>query len=330
MAEEETPAVPVVDLGRFLAAGDDERREIGRFVDGACRNTGFLAIENHGVDNGIVEAAWRVARQFFDLPLAEKLKTQPGTHGDPRGFFPVDFETLTRTRGVDAPPDPKESFSCGPPAPSGDGTVPAGLEFFYGPNRWPQSPADFQRAWTAYYGAMEGLGSKVMRLLAAALELPGDFFAAFHDHHVSALRALNYPESRGSLASGQQRAGAHSDYGSVTILKPDPVVGGLELQLPSGRWIAAPTIDTGFLVNLGDLMARWTNDRWVSTLHRVSPPPADGGGLVPRRQSIAYFQNPNHDALIRALPGCVPDGETPRHAPIQAGQYLVERFKSAI
>lgn len=321
--------IPLLDLGAFLQTDAGRRRQIGRLVDDVCRHTGFIAIDNHGVDTAVIAAAWQAAGEFFDLPSEEKLGLCPDRPGNPRGYFALEFEALTRSRGVPSPRDPKESFSSGPLTPPDDVPVCDDLEFFFGANRWPESPPGFQEAWSTYYRAMERLGAKLMRLFAAALQLPEDYFAAYHDHHVSALRALNYPATTLPLKAGQQRAGEHSDYGSVTILKPDPVVGGLELRLPSGHWVAAPRVGDGFLVNIGDLLARWTNDRWVSTLHRVTLPGPELGQL-PRRQSIAYFQNPNHDAIIQALPGCIAAGETPRYAPVTAGQYLLERFRSAL
>ena len=168
-----------------------------------------------------------------------------------------------------------------------------------------------------------------MQMLALALQLDADYFVEFHTHHLGALRALNYPSMTNEFLPGQQRAGAHSDYGSVTILKPDPSVGGLEVQLPSGEWLAAPTVENAYVVNIGDLLARWTNNRWVSTLHRVVDPAGNSGGHSARRQSIAYFMNPNPDARIKAIPTCVDTGEPTNYAPVFAGRYLAGKFSSA-
>lgn len=318
--------IPRVDLGGFQAASTQDRRRIAEFVDDTCRTSGFLIVDNHGVDQGVIDAAWSVARAFFDLPLAQKLASMPGAAGSPRGYFPAEQESLARTRGVDAPPDHKESFSSGPLSQPEGYIAGEGFDFFYGANSWPASPDGFQHAWCAYYRAMEELGAGLMRLLATALQVDEDFFEAFHTHHLSALRALNYPAGGSENQAGQQRAGAHSDYGSVTILKPDPDVGGLEIQSPSGDWLSAPPVGDAFIVNIGDLMARWTNDLWVSTMHRVANPGAD----QPRRQSIAYFMNPNYDATITAIPGCVASGELPAHEAVLAGDYLLGKFRSAI
>ena len=239
----------------------------------------------------------------------------------PRGYFPVEEETLAKTRGEISAPDPKEAFSSGPPeAPAGH-THTDDFDFFYGANLWPVALPDFETAWLAYYRAMELLGAKIMTLLAAALGLDDDFFAPYHTHHISALRAINYPAM--PAVAGSSRAGAHSDYGSVTILKPDPHVGGLEVMAPDGDWIHVPSVIDAFVVNVGDLLAHWTNNRWVSTLHRVVAPDENP---VPRRQSIAYFMNPNYDAAIRVIQ---PGDDAATGAAITAGQYLVDKFRSA-
>ena len=322
--------IPTVDLAAFVDGNNEERRQIAEHVDGICRSIGFLIIENHGVSRDISDTAWSVARRFFDLPLAEKLASQPLESGSPRGYFPIEQESLAKTQGIDTPPDPKECYSSGPLSPPGGHSPDENFDFFYGPNLWPANPAEFGQAWVDYYGAMEQLGSQIMQMLAMALRLNENYFVDFHTHHVGALRALNYPEVADELQSGQQRAGAHSDYGSLTILKPDPLVGGLEVQQSSGNWISAPTVEDGFIVNIGDLLARWTNDRWVSTMHRVTDSARHSGRPAQRRQSIAYFMNPNYDAKIDTIPTCLKSGETTKYPSVLAGQYLVEKFGSAI
>jgi isopenicillin N synthase-like dioxygenase len=313
--------IPAFDLDTFLGADAAERTTIAIEVDEACRTIGFLVIENHGVPSTTCTNAWEAARAFFDLPVEDKLAARADDPACPRGYFPVAEETLAKTRGEASAPDPKEAFSSGPPeAPAGHERA-EDFDFFYGPNLWPAASPDFETPWLDYYRAMETLGARIMRLLAAALELDEGYFVPYHSHHISALRGINYPSI--PAAAGDSRAGAHSDYGSVTILKPDADVGGLEVKLASGDWIRAPSVDDAFIVNIGDLMARWTNDRWVSTLHRVVAPDEDP---VPRRQSIAYFMNPNYDAEIRTIATCAGSNEGEA---VTAGRYLIDKFRSA-
>lgn len=330
MAEDQRPLsrIPSVDLGAYVAARGSDRRRIARAVDETCRTIGFLVVENHEVPTRIIDDAWRAAGAFFDLPPERKRVAMAADPGCPRGYFPVASEALARTRGDETLPDRKECFSSGPLCRPAGNAPGQHYDFFYGNNLWPPDPPGFRPAWVAYYRAMEQLGARIMALLADALELDRDFFAAYHRHHLSALRALNYPAHPATPRAGQPRAGAHSDYGSVTILRPDPAVGGLEICPPGGEWMAAPPVADAFIVNIGDLMARWTNDRWVSTLHRVTAPVV--GGLVPRRQSIAYFMNPDHDAEIVTIPTCLDAAGRSRYAPVMAGRYLLEKFRSAL
>jgi isopenicillin N synthase-like dioxygenase len=318
--------IPTVDLSAFLTGTDQERRQIANRVDDICRSIGFLIIENHGISGDINDAAWSAARRFFDLSIERKNASQSRESGCPRGYFPLEQETLAKTRGIDTPPDLKECFSSGPLSPPAGHLATGDFEFFYGKNLWPAEPAEFRRAWTDYYVAMDQLGSQLMQMLALALQLESDYFVEFHTHHLGALRALNYPPIGNNSLPGQLRAGAHSDYGSVTILKPDPTVGGLEVQHSSGNWISAPAIADAYIVNIGDLLARWTNDRWVSTMHRVVDPIDDK--TAPRRQSIAYFMNPNYDAEIDVITTCVDKNATPKYPAVLAGRYLVEKFRS--
>lgn len=322
--------IPTVDFRSFTHGAENDRRKLAHNVDEICRSIGFLVIEHHGVPQDLCNTAWSAAKAFFDLPLEKKVAAQAPDPECPRGYFPIEQEALGKTLGVPAPPDRKEAFSIGPLVGPDDRDEDADFDFFYGPNIWPQSPANLQHALTDYYMAMEQLGAQLMQMLAAALQIDENYFVPFHTHHLSALRTLNYPSIQYAQLPGQRRAGAHSDYGTVTILNPDPDVGGLEVRLPSGEWISAPTLENAFIINIGDLMARWTNDRWVSTLHRVVDPVGEDGLPARRRQSIAYFMNPNDDAEISAISTCVENSDEPKHPPVSAGQYLIEKFNSAI
>ncbi len=321
------PSIPSVDLQAFLSAGSVDQKRMASEVDEICRTLGFLVVENHGVPDDVVREAWDASRKFFDLPFEQKLKARPEDAGCPRGYFPMAAESLARSLGVETPPDIKESFGIGPlHAPSHEIDADD-REFHYGKNIWPEQPPELRDALTRYFEAMTAAGSRVLRLFAAALELPQDHFEAYHRFPMCALRCINYPASETPLLPGQKGAGEHSDYGSLTMLKSDPEVPGLEIRLPSGEWAPAPLVGDAFIVNIGDLMARWTNDRWVSTLHRVVLP-AEAGGR--RRQSMAFFHNTSFDARIECIPTCLAHGDAPKYEPVFAGQYLVDRFRSAV
>jgi isopenicillin N synthase-like dioxygenase len=324
-----SPVIPSIDLRAFLAGNPEEQSTIAAHVDEICKSIGFLIIENHGVSSDIVGNAWSTTRAFFDLPLEEKLNSKPADPTCPRGYFPMAAEALAKSLGVDTPPDIKESFGIGPLRAPPYKIAAEDFEFHYGENLWPTVPAELRGALTNYFSSMNLLGSQVLRLFAAALELPQDFFDRFHTHPMCALRCINYPASDEPLLPRQTGAGEHSDYGSITILKSDPDVPGLEIKLPSGLWAKAPLIKDAFIVNIGDMMARWTNDRWVSTLHRVIQPGTQEENAS-RRQSLAFFHNTNFDAEIECIPTCLKSGEESKHGPVLAGKYLIERFTSAI
>lgn len=316
-------AFPVFDLGAFERADAAGKRRLGQMVDQICRETGFLAITNHGVPQATIDAAWSKARAFFDLPYEQKQKAAAPYAGYPYGYLGPKLEALARSKGVDTPPDLKESFNGGPAAVPAGMSDPEALAFCYAATIWPDEPTGFKPAWQAYYAALEDLAARIMRLFAVALDLPDDHFDRFIDAPISALRALNYPEQTVPPEPGQLRAGAHTDYGSLTILLPQPGSKGLQILLPSGEWAEVPPVDGAFVINIGDLMALWTNDRWVSTLHRVvNPSPEDGG--MDRRQSFAFFHQPNWDAEISVLPG----SGAPKYEPVRSGPYLMGKFKS--
>jgi isopenicillin N synthase-like dioxygenase len=322
-----TPKFPVFDLARFETASAGEKLALTAEVDAICRVTGFLAIVGHGVPEAIIGAAWAKAQAFFDLPAEQKQRARAPYPGYPYGYLGPQLESLAKSRNVDAPPDLKESFNGGPSRPPEGMTDPEALAFCYAATIWPDAPEGFVGAWQAYYATMENLAARIMRLFAAALRLPEGYFDRFIDAPISALRALNYPRQDAAPEPGQIRAGAHTDYGSLTILLPQPGSRGLEILTPDGAWTEVPPQSGAFVINIGDLMARWTNDRWVSTLHRVVNPTAENGGNA-RRQSMAFFHQPNWDAEIRVLEACLSPGEAAKYAPVRSGPYLMSKFRS--
>ena len=320
-------AFPLFDLARYEAASATEKRVLAAEVDSICRSSSFLAISGHGVPQAIVDAAWTKAETFFDLPPEHKQRASAPYPGYPYGYLGPQLESLARSRDVDAPPDLKESFNGGPTRAPDGLTDPEALAFCYAETIWPDAPKGFVAAWRAYYAAMEDLAARIMRLFATALHLPEAYFEPFIDAPVSALRALNYPAATEAARPGQIRAGAHTDYGSLTILLPQAGSRGLEILTRDGVWTHVPPQPGAFVINIGDLMARWTNERWVSTLHRVIiPAPKEGG--AERRQSFAFFHQPNWDAEIIALDACLAPGEAPKYAPVRSGPYLMAKFKS--
>ncbi|WP_417308762.1 isopenicillin N synthase family dioxygenase [Devosia sp.] len=324
-----TSAFPIVRLRHFETGDAATRQRIAAEVDEICRTTGFLAIAEHGIAPEVIADAWDKAKMFFDQPAETKQQVKVPYPGYPFGYMGPGSEALAASRGMATPPDLKESFNGGPPSVPPGLTDADALAFCYAPTPWPDAPQGFREAWAAYYAALEDLASRIMTLFAAALGLPDDFFANKIDHPVSALRALNYPEVDVAPAPGQLRAGAHSDYGSLTILLPQPGSEGLQIEQADGSWRDVPPIPGAFVINIGDLMARWTNERWVSTVHRVVNPSRPEAAEA-RRQSFAYFHQANWFANIECLDVCLAPGETPKHPPVLSGPYLMSKFKSTV
>ena len=309
--------VPVIDLGPARHGGRAERRQVAGAIDRACREIGFFAITGHGVPDRLVERLRAVAHQFFELPMAEKLAYRHPVAGTNRGYHPVGGEALSKANDAAAPPDLKEFFHVGPVVVGDDAyyTSAEGRAHF-ARNIWPSRPAEFERAATEYYATMSGLIVSLMRLAALALDVDEAFFDDKVDRSIGTMRLNYYPAQAMAPEPGQLRASAHTDYGGFTILSGEDVPGGLQVRTRGGDWIDVPTSPTSFVVNIGDLLMRWTNDRWLSNLHRVVNPPR-GEGPTGARLSIAFFNHPNYDTLIECLPSQGPA----RHAPVRSGAY---------
>lgn len=302
------------DLAAFEGAHQDARHDMARALDQICRETGFLVLEGHGVDDRVIADVWAAASAFFAQEPAAKQAVAPPYQGYPYGYLGPDAEALARSKGEDTPPDLKESFNGGPLRVPQDASDEA-LGFCFQPTIWPDLP-EFRAAWETYYTAMEDLAARVMRAFAAALSLPDDYFDAYIANPISALRALHYPATVDAPRDKQQRAGAHTDYGSLTILLPQPGSQGLQVQ-QGDTWIDVPAPEGAFVINIGDLMARWTANRWVSTLHRVVAKPGQ-----PARQSLAFFHQPDWDAEIVPLDG------SDAYAAVCSGPYLMAKFQA--
>lgn len=320
---------PVFNLSEFEAADQAGKAQMGVRIDRICRASGFLAVTGHGIDPAVIARVWSEARAFFDLDPETKNRARAPYPGYPYGYLGPGTEALARSRNADSPPDLKESFNGGPLAVPPGMTDTEALSFCYAATIWPEGRDDFRAAWQAYYRSLEDLAARIMRVFAVALDLDEHHFDRYIGAPISALRALNYPELAAPPPPGQLRAGAHTDYGSLTILLPEPGSRGLEILSPAGDWVEVPPVDGAFVINIGDLMALWTNDRWVSTLHRVVNVAPERGGLK-RRQSLAFFHQPDWFAEIACLPSCLgPDG-TARHAPVLSGPYLMGKFRSTV
>lgn len=316
-------SIPVIDLAPALRGDAATRLKVAQQIDAACTDIGFFTIRGHGVDTAVMDTLRAQASHFFNLPLTEKLRAQPADVAAPRGYRALGFESLAHGNAVETPPDLKEYFHFGREHWPADPyfTSAEGQRYFI-PNRWPEQPTGFAAAAAAYYSAMERLTGQMMELTALALGLPEQFFADKIDRHITAMRINFYPAQREAPQPGQLRSGAHTDYGLLTILNGENTPGGLQVQTRDGTWVAVETAPDTFVVNIGDLLMRWTNDRWVSNVHRVANPPA-GEGLAAQRISIAFFHHPNYDALVKCI---APEGAA-KYPPVLSGEYRELKYR---
>ncbi|MCU1455042.1 MAG: 2OG-Fe(II) oxygenase family protein [Acidimicrobiales bacterium] len=315
--------VPIVDLAPWLAGDAPGKALVAEQVRDACEEIGFFSVVGHGVPPDLVSACRAVARAFFDQPVDEKVPVAAHRPGAFRGYVPLGRAAVAYSMGKESPPDLREVFAMGPvdvdrrdPYFSGE---QAGNHF--APNIWPAAIPTLEAVLTDYFRALDDLARTLMRVFAVALDRPEDFFEPFIDRSISMLEALNYPDLVEPPLPGQLRVGEHSDYGSLTILLHDDAPGNLQVRTKDGSWADVAAVPGGFVVNLGDLMAQWTNDRWVSTVHRVVPPPLELLGQS-RRLAIAFFHQPNYDALISCLDGVRGEGEAAKHPPETSGDHL--------
>jgi isopenicillin N synthase-like dioxygenase len=302
-------AIPVISLAQDEAT-------IAADIRAACTAHGFFYVADHGVPEDLVAAQFDWAARFFALPEAEKAALD--LHNSParRGWEGLGAQTLD----LAAQPDRKESFYCGPDYPDDHPYIRAGLTN-YGGNQWPALPG-FREQMTAYMAATMALAERLMRDLARSLSLPPDTFDRTMADPMLTLRLIRYPPHPADAGADVFGAGAHTDWGAITILAQDDL-GGLEVQAADGSWIPATPIPGTFIVNLGDMIPRWTNGLYRSNLHRVINANPSGRD----RDSIPLFYSPNYYARIEALPGTVPPGEAPRFAPCTAGEHLSEMYR---
>jgi isopenicillin N synthase-like dioxygenase len=310
-------SIPVIDVAPLLGTPHTLDR-MARAIDDACSNVGFFYICNHGVDPACVERAFAEARRFFALPYAEKMKIhykKDGRISRVRGFVPLG-ELKAERHGT---PDLQEGFDFSLELPADDPDYLAGNPM-YGPNRWPEGLPAFRTAVYGHFEAMVALGTRLFRAFALALGLPADFFADKITRPLAQGRVIYYPPA--PPEEGRWGIGAHCDYECFTILAQDEV-GGLQVRNAAGEWIEAPPIPGAYIVNLGDMMARWTNDRYRSTPHRV----LNRSGRA--RYSLVLFYGANHDTVIECLPTCREPGAPPRYAPVTQGAWTERQLADA-
>jgi isopenicillin N synthase-like dioxygenase len=314
-----TGAIPIIDVGAAFAGApgalDAAAAEVGR----ASETVGFFYIAGHGVPDTVIDDAFAASREFHALPLETKLRLRLNENNI--GYLPVN-QSMQRHSTVHKATRPNfnESFFISHDRGADHPDVVAGISL-RGRNQWPEGHPEMRAAMMRYFKALEGVGERMLPLLARALDLPADHFAPFfrNEAHIN-LRFLHYPpqETDDDEQFGQ---GPHTDNSFITMLAREDVP-GLAVRLPSGEWLAPPVIPGTLLVNLGNMMKRWSNDRFLSTPHGVLN---DSGR---DRYSIAFFYSPNPDAVIECLPSCVGPDRPPGYPPAVYRDLVLEFYNA--
>jgi isopenicillin N synthase-like dioxygenase len=304
--------VPTVDISPYSSqpreADASKRTEVAAQLARACREVGFFQIVGHGVDPSVPAGLADALDEFFALADDTKARYRR-TDGANRGYTPPKAASLSMSLGI--PPanmmnDFYEAFTIGRQASDYPGIdLPEGT---YPRNDWPTEAPSFRPAVEQYVREVTGVSRAILWAFADALAVGRSYFESITDHSIDTVKMNNYALPEISVDSAEELIGMgeHTDFGILTVLWADRVA-GLQILDKDGVWHDAMPDEGAFLVNLGDAMARWTNDQWRSTIHRVNPPVIDG--QVKRRRSVAFFLDGNYDAVIEPFDIFVTEGE---------------------
>jgi isopenicillin N synthase-like dioxygenase len=307
-------AIPVIDIAPLVNGSAAQAAAVAKTLGTACRDVGFFYVTGHGVPPALIAQVFTMSAAFFAGAASLRQAASFSGPGGNRGYIRLGGETLDPGK----PADVKEAFNIGLELAPDDPELLARAPF-RAANLWPDMPG-FRDTMLEYFNHVWRLGRDLHRGFALDLGLERDFFEAKLDKPNATLRLLHYPPVKGPLPDGQLGAGVHTDYGNVTLLATD-AVGGLMVRDRSGRWLDAPVMPGAFVCNIGDCLMRWSNDIYVSTPHKVvSPPGAD-------RYSVAFFLDPNPDAMVACLPTCINTDRPAKYAPITGAEFLRSRLE---
>ena len=310
-----TAHIPVIDLSPTAGGDPAGYREVAGAISAAARDSGFLYVSGHGVPQALVDAAFAAAKAFFAQPAAEKMAISLAHSPHFRGYLPIGgFGDSTERAG-----DLVEAFQLMPELAADDPDVVAGKPL-HGQNLWPAGLPGFRETVLAYMDAMAALAERMLRAFAVALDVPAEMLLEKFRKPLSQLRLMHYPPQPPQSLKEAQGVSPHTDTGAFTILAQD-ANGGLEVRMRDGAWAPATPIPGAFVINIGDSVMRWTNDRFVSTPHRV----VNRSGKD--RISLPYFVNADYDAVISCLPTCQGPDDPPKYPPLNQGPLVYEKFK---
>jgi len=306
--------IPIVDVAALQAGDAESECAVAKQIGDACRGIGFFYITGHGIAPATLTAVFDQAATFFQSPVAFKARSAFVGAGGNRGYIKLGGEALDPTK----PADVKEAFNIGLELAPNDPDLLA-RKPFRALNLWPDVPG-FRATMLAYFTQMLELGRLLHRAFALDLGVDPSYFDDKFKKPMATLRLLHYPPTDKPLSEGQLGAVEHTDYGNVTLLATDSS-GGLMVRDRGGRWLDAPVIPGAYVCNIGDCLMRWTNDIYVSTPHKVVTPPGKD------RYSVAFFLDPDPDAMVACLPTCADAARPAKYAPVTGADFLRSRLE---
>lgn len=311
-------SIPIVSLKSWFHGSRKEKTELARTVNTFCRSVGFMYLSDHERPLSSIQSLFTAARSFFALPIERKEIIHFRNTGGHRGYIPLGAESTD----PHAKADMKEAFDCGQLFEVDGKRFPGAAARAMAPNLWPEDLPDFQAAIETYLAEVIDLAREMFKIWALGFGLPEEYFDDKIDSPINQLRLLHYPPTKGEVNPHYLGIGTHCDYEALTILAQDGV-GGLQVRNHAGEWIEVTPIEGTFVVNIGEMMARWTNDAFVATPHRVI------NRSDSTRFSSPLFFGPNYEALIDCLPPCIESNgkSISRYEPVVAGEYLAARLK---
>lgn len=306
--------LPIVDITGVRVGDKAESEQVVQSIRAACLDKGFFYCTGHGVDPALMAEVFQQSARFFQRPADEKLRLDKANSQANRGYEAIRGQTLE----PGMPPDLKEGYYIGLHVDPEDERTTRHINT--GPNVWPSDMPEFKTVMLDYYSAMQSLSNRLLQALAMSLDKPADYFDPLVASPLATLRLLHYPPQPANAAPGEKGCGAHTDFGSITILMQDDV-GGLQVwDHDAQQWIDGIPIPNAFIVNLGDLMARWTNDRYRSTIHRV----INVSGR--ERYSVPFFFSGNPDHVVQCIDSCLEPGEEPKYPPATVDAHVRMRY----
>ncbi|KAI8959184.1 putative gibberellin 20 oxidase [Daldinia sp. FL1419] len=305
--------IPTIDISGYIVGDSRRTTEIVNELNTACRAPGFFQIVGHDIPVSLRTRLFDKVTQFYNLPIAKKsVLSHIHSVSGARGYEAVGAVTL---EGDFA--DQKEGFMIGPEKPPG--------RFLQGPNLWPEETdcPGFRSTMEEYLASVRSLSVKMFRLLALSLDIDEHYFDAFVNSpdSISMCRAHRYPRGTPESSKQLRGTGAHTDFGALTLLLQDDI-GGLEVfHRPTSTWHPVPYVEDAYIVNIGDMMERWTNGRYMSTLHRVVTPTSNKD-----RYSVVLFNEGLLDQVIECIPTCIEPGENPLYEAVTVEAHLRKRY----